>query len=47
MIVDDQVFNINALSTILEYAVNLDVQNLCESATSGKEALNLLRYNIE
>jgi len=47
MIVDDQIFNINALKTILEYAVKIDTTNLCEGATSGKAALNLLRYNIE
>ena len=35
------------MKTILEYAVNIDAPNLCEKALSGKEALSLLKWNIE
>ena len=39
MIVDDQSFNVTALMLLLEYCVNIDVKKVCESADSGKTAL--------
>ena len=47
LIVDDQLFNINALIIVLEYKIKIDAQNLCDKATSGKAALQLIQENIQ
>ena len=36
LIVDDQVFNINALIIILEHTVKINCKDVCQKATSGK-----------
>ena len=47
LIVDDQLFNINALIVILECGVKLDSRNLCDKASSGKQAIQLIKDNID
>ena len=39
LIVDDQIFNIDALMVILEHGVKIDVNKYCRSAFSGKKAI--------
>jgi len=39
LIVDDQIFNINALELILKYKLNLNTDELCQTAKGGKEAV--------
>ena len=45
LIVDDQVFNINAMLIILSHSVKID-QSICFKATSGKQALKIITDNI-
>jgi len=47
LIVDDQVFNINALIIILEHTVKINCSDTCFKATSGKQALQIIKDNIE
>ena len=47
MIVDDQLFNINALMLIFEHCVKIDCKNICVSASSGKKALEIIESNIK
>ena len=46
LIVDDQIFNINALLIILEHSVKIDCQLICDKATNGKEALKIIENNV-
>jgi PleD family two-component response regulator len=46
LIVDDQIFNINALLIILEHSVKIDCQSICDKATNGKEALKIIENNV-
>jgi len=46
LIVDDQVFNINALFSILEYGLKINVSKLCDKASSGKVALQIIEKSI-
>ena len=46
LIVDDQIFNINALFIILQHSVKIDTTALCDRAISGKLALKLVKDNI-
>ena len=45
LIVDDQLFNVNALIIVLQYGVKLS-PSMCTKATSGKAALQILESNI-
>ena len=44
---DDQIFNITALKVILKHQVKIDVENVCVSATSGQQALDMINENIK
>ena len=43
LIVDDQIFNINALMIILQHSVKIDSEAICDTAISGKIALDLVK----
>ena len=47
LIVDDQVFNIEAILIILGMVLKVDVDNICERANSGEEALKKVIENVE
>lgn len=47
LIVDDQGFNIDATKIILRYTVGLDSKKYCESATSGNQALKMVKEDVE
>ena len=47
LIVDDQIFNINALMIILEHSVKINVTNICHKSTNGKEAIKMIEENIQ
>ena len=42
MIVDDELFNINALLIILQYGVKIDI-DICVTASSGKQAIQYIK----
>ena len=43
MIVDDELFNVDALIIILKYKFQIDVDNICIKALSGEEAIELIK----
>ena len=43
LIVDDQLYNVNAMMIILQYAIKIDIEKVCEKATSGKQAIDLIK----
>jgi len=47
LIVDDQIFNINALKIIIQHSLKIDMSKICVKATSGKTALNHIQANID
>ena len=47
LIVDDQLFNINALILILEYCVKIECKVVCKSVKSGKAAIKTIEENIK
>ena len=47
LVVDDQVFNIDALLIILGMVLKVDVDTVCEKASSGEEALRKIIENVE
>lgn len=47
LIVDDQSFNIDALKIILKFSINIDTDTLCDKATNGQEALQMVIDNVE
>jgi CheY-like chemotaxis protein len=47
LIVDDQGFNINALTIILKYVVGLDTDLYIESVLSGQDALQKISDDID
>ena len=42
LIVDDQIYNIDALRIILEMVIRVDVDLVCEKALNGEEALHIV-----
>lgn len=46
LIVDDQVYNINAIKIILKTLFRLDVENLVMEANNGKQAVEIVEKNI-
>jgi len=46
LIVDDQIFNIDALRIILEMVIQVDVDCVCEKALNGEEALQMVQENV-
>ena len=46
MIVDDELFNIDALLIILGMVLKIDVDLVCEKANSGEEALGKVIKNV-
>jgi len=47
LIVDDQLFNINALKIILNHGINIDTETLCHKALSDNQALEMIKENVE
>ena len=47
LIVDDQVFNVNALMMILLHSMKIDIETVCDSANNGKKALGAVEGNIK
>ena len=47
LIVDDQVFNIDALRIVLEMVIQVDVDQVCDKALNGEEALQMVIKNVE
>ena len=47
MIVDDQIFNIEALRIVLEMVIQVDVDKVCDKAMNGEEALQMVKDNVE
>lgn len=43
LIVDDQIFNVNALNIILQYSIGIEVDEICENASSGDTLQGSLR----
>ena len=46
LLVDDQAYNLTALKIILEHHAKVDVQNICNEAGNGKEALLAVQKNV-
>ena len=46
MIVDDELFNIDALLIILGMVLKIDVDEVCDKATSGEDALAKVVENV-
>ena len=46
LIVDDQSYNIDALLIILGLVLKLDVDNICDKAQSGEEAIEMVNKSI-
>jgi hypothetical protein len=47
LIVDDQIFNVDALLIILGMVLKVDVDTVCEKASSGEDALRKIINNVE
>ena len=47
LIVDDIGYNIQALKIILKYSVKIDVETICDHATDGQEAFDILKKDVE
>ena len=47
LIVDDEVFNIQAIKIILKYYIKLDPDLVCDSAKNGEEALEMVKRNVK
>ena len=47
LIVDDQIFNVEALLIILGMVLKIDVDTVCEKACSGDDALKKVMLNVE
>ena len=47
LIVDDQIFNIDAILIILGMVLKVDVDVICEKANSGEDALKKVIENVE
>jgi CheY-like chemotaxis protein len=47
LIVDDQIFNIDALRIVLEMVIQVDVDQVCDKALNGEEALKMVINNVE
>ena len=47
MIVDDELFNVDALIIILKYKFQIDVDNICIKALSGEEAIELIKKDAQ
>ena len=48
LIIDDELFNIDALMLILEYHAGIsDIEDISSTASSGNEAINLIKKNLE
>jgi CheY-like chemotaxis protein len=47
LIVDDQSFNIDALMIILKYKIGLNSKFYCETALSGKQAIEIVTKDIQ
>ena len=45
MIVDDQLFNIQALEVFLEHVCHIDTEDICVRAFNGIQALHLMEEN--
>ena len=47
LIVDDEIFNIEAAKAILECRLNLNqIDQICESALNGQEAIQKVKENV-
>lgn len=46
LIVDDHLFNIDAIMIILQCRVHLDVDFVCDKATNGQEAIDIIRHDV-
>ena len=46
LIVDDQIFNIIALNTILKAKLEKDVDQIIDKATSGQDALDMIKHDV-
>mmetsp|Transcript_38348 Transcript_38348/g.58432 ORF Transcript_38348/g.58432 Transcript_38348/m.58432 type:complete len:210 (+) Transcript_38348:466-1095(+) len=46
LLVDDQVYNLEALEIILQHKVGIDTQSICDKAITGQQALTLVEENI-
>ena len=47
LLVDDQEFNLNAMEIILQYKLNVKTEETCVRATSGKQALELIKKDAK
>ena len=47
LIVDDEVFNLDALEVILQFTTGLDPKKTCQRACNGQDALNHVINNVE
>ena len=47
LIVDDEEFNLKALSAILQFKLNIDILTHCSFARNGQEAYDMIKSNIK
>ena len=47
LIVDDQVFNINALLIIMKYNIKIEVEKVCESCFDGFKAIEKIEEDVK
>ena len=47
LIVDDQIFNIDALKIILKYINDIDTDRVCETAFNGTAAIALIKEDLQ
>ena len=46
LLVDDQEFNLNAIEIILKYKLKVNVEKSCVRATSGAEAIEIIKQDV-
>jgi CheY-like chemotaxis protein len=47
LIVDDEQFNIEAMKIILQYKYYIDVENICDEALFGADAIEIIKKDVE
>ena len=46
LLVDDEDYNLTALKIILRYHLNLNVEQICDEAVNGQEALSAIQSSV-
>ena len=47
LIVDDEVFNIQAIKIIMKYFIKLDPELVCDTAQNGEDAVDKIKKNVK